>query len=40
MLDLVFFTPEQLDTMKTGEVNEAQQRRVDIWNKAKAAAGA
>lgn len=39
-LDLVFFTPEQLDTMNTGEVNEAQQRRVDIWNKAKAAAGA
>lgn len=40
MLDLVFFSPEQLDTMKTGEVNDAQQRRVDIWNKAKAAAGA
>lgn len=40
MLDLVFFTPEQLDTMKTGEVNDAQQRRVDIWNKTKAAAGA
>jgi spermidine/putrescine transport system substrate-binding protein len=40
MLDLVFFTPEQLDTMREGEVNEAQERRVDIWNKAKAAAGA
>lgn len=40
MLDLVFFTPEQIATMKTGEVNEAQQRTVDIWNKAKAAAGA
>ncbi|BDV31834.1 polyamine ABC transporter substrate-binding protein [Microbacterium terricola] len=39
-LDLVFFTPEQLATMKDGEVNEAQQRTVDIWNKAKAAAGA
>lgn len=40
MLDLVFFTPEQLETMHEGEVNEAQQVRVDIWNKAKAAAGA
>lgn len=40
MLDMVFFSPEQIATMKTGEVNEAQQRTVDIWNKAKAAAGA
>jgi spermidine/putrescine transport system substrate-binding protein len=40
MLDLVFFTPEQIETMREGEVNEAQQRRVDIWNKTKAAAGA
>lgn len=40
MLDLVFFTPEQLATMHEGEVNEAQQRRVDIWNQVKAAAGA
>ena len=40
MLDLVFFTPEQLATMQDGEVNEAQERTVDIWNKAKAAAGA
>lgn len=40
MLDLVFFTPEQITTMKTGEVNDAQQRTVDIWNKAKAAASA
>lgn len=40
MLDLVFFTPEQIETMRDGEVNEAQQRTVDIWNKAKAAAGA
>lgn len=40
MLDLVFFSPEQLDTMDNGAVNEAQERRVDIWNKAKAAAGA
>ncbi|MGI9824117.1 extracellular solute-binding protein, partial [Agromyces sp. Marseille-Q5079] len=40
LLGLVFFTPEQLETMHDGEVNEAQQRTVDIWNKAKAAAGA
>jgi spermidine/putrescine transport system substrate-binding protein len=40
MLDLVFFTPEQLETMHTGEVNEAQQRSVEIWDKMKAAAGA
>ncbi len=40
MLDLVFFSPEQIDTMQTGEVNDNQQRTVDIWNKAKAAAGA
>lgn len=40
MLDLVFFTPAQLETMVDGEVNEAQSRTVDIWNKAKAAAGA
>jgi spermidine/putrescine transport system substrate-binding protein len=40
MLDLVFFTEEQISTMQDGEVNEAQQRTVDIWNKAKAAAGA
>ncbi|MCD2443264.1 spermidine/putrescine ABC transporter substrate-binding protein [Agromyces sp. SYSU K20354] len=40
MLDLVFFTPEQIATMREGEVNDAQQARVDIWNKTKAAAGA
>lgn len=40
MLDLVFFTPEQLDMMHTGEVNDAQQRSVEIWDKMKAAAGA
>nr|WP_274635933.1 spermidine/putrescine ABC transporter substrate-binding protein [Microbacterium bovistercoris] len=40
MLDLVFFTPDQLATMKDGEVNSAQTRTVDIYNKAKAAAGA
>lgn len=40
MLDLVFFSPEQIATMHTGEVTSAQQRTVDTWNKAKAAAGA
>lgn len=40
MLDLVFFSPEQVETMHTGEVTSAQQRIVDIWNKAKAAASA
>ena len=40
MLDFVFFTPEQLATMQDGEVNEAQERTIDIWNKTKAAAGA
>jgi spermidine/putrescine transport system substrate-binding protein len=40
MLDMVFFTPEQLATMQDGEINEAQERNVEIWNKLKAAAGA
>ena len=40
MLDLVFFTPEQIETMHEGEVNEAQERVVEIWNTMKAAAGA
>jgi len=40
MLDFVFFTPEQLATMHEGEVNEASERVVDIYNKMKAAAGA
>jgi len=39
-LDLVFFSDEQVKTMDPGAVNEAQQRLVDIWNKAKAASGA
>jgi spermidine/putrescine transport system substrate-binding protein len=39
-LDLVFFSDEQVATMDAGAVNEAQQRLVDIWNKAKAASGA
>lgn len=40
MLDLVFFTPEQLATMQEGELTEAQERIVQIWNTTKAAAGA
>jgi spermidine/putrescine transport system substrate-binding protein len=40
MLDLVFFTPEQIATMHEGAVTEAQGRIVEIWNAMKAAAGA
>jgi spermidine/putrescine transport system substrate-binding protein len=39
-LDMVFFSDEEVATMDPGAVNEAQQRLVDIWNKAKAASGA
>ncbi len=39
-LDMIFFTPEQVNTMEEGAVNSAQQRLVDIYNKAKAKAGA
>lgn len=39
LLELVFPPPEELAKMTAGEVNEAQQRRVDIVNKTKAAAG-
>ena len=39
-LDMVFFTPEQVATMKNGEITSAQQRHVDIWNKVKAKAAA
>lgn len=39
-LDMIFLTPAQVSTMEDGAVNEAQQREVEIWNKAKAAAGA
>jgi spermidine/putrescine transport system substrate-binding protein len=38
--DLIFFTPEEVKTMQAGAVNEAQDRLVDIYNKAKAKAGA
>ena len=40
MLDLVFFTPEQVATMEDGKLTEAQDRIVEIYNKMKAAAGA
>jgi spermidine/putrescine transport system substrate-binding protein len=39
-LDIVFFDDDQIATMRAGEVNEAQQRQIDIWNKMKATAGA
>ncbi len=39
-LEMVFFSPEQLSTMTNGLLNESQERRVDIWNKMKAKAGA
>jgi spermidine/putrescine transport system substrate-binding protein len=38
-LDMVFFTPDQVATMHAGAVNSAFDRLVDIYNKAKAAAG-
>ena len=40
MLDMVFFTPAQLATMKNGELNENQDRVVALWTAMKAAAGA
>jgi spermidine/putrescine transport system substrate-binding protein len=40
LLDLVFFSQDQLDSMVEGAVNDAQQRNVDIYNALKAAAGA
>ncbi len=38
-LDIVFFSEEQVAMMEPGSVNEAQARRVEIYNKFKAAAG-
>lgn len=38
-LDIVFYTPEQVATMESGELNSAQERRVEIYNKFKSAAG-
>ena len=36
--DMIFFTEEQVATMKTGAVNSAQDRIVEITDKAKAKA--
>ncbi len=38
MLDLVFFSPDQVESMHTQVLGEQQQRIVDIWDKTKAAA--
>jgi spermidine/putrescine transport system substrate-binding protein len=38
--DLIFFTPEQLETMREQELNDSQTVRVEIYNEMKAAAGA
>jgi spermidine/putrescine transport system substrate-binding protein len=39
-LEMVFFTDDEVATMQPGETNTALDRQVDIYNKAKAAAGA
>jgi spermidine/putrescine transport system substrate-binding protein len=38
-LDLIFFTPDQVATMEAGILNSAQDRRVEIFQKFKSAAG-
>lgn len=38
--ELIFFTDEQLGTMREQELNDSQTTRVEIWNEMKAAAGA
>ena len=38
--DMIFFTPEQLETMHEQELNDSQTTRVEIYNEMKAAAGA
>ncbi len=38
-LDMIYFTPEQLEAMEGGIVNSAQNRKVEIYNNVKAAAG-
>jgi len=38
--EMIFFTDEQLATMKNGAVNEAQDRRTEVYDKLKAAASA
>lgn len=39
MLDLIFFSDEQVATMESGELNSSQNKHVEISNKMKAAAG-
>jgi spermidine/putrescine transport system substrate-binding protein len=40
-LDMIFFSPEQLKNMEEGIISDAtQNRKVDIYNAVKAAAGA
>jgi spermidine/putrescine transport system substrate-binding protein len=39
-LDMIFYTPAQVATMKTGVINEATQTKVNIMNTVKAAAAA
>lgn len=38
--DMIFFSPEQLETMHEQELNDSQTTRVSIYNEVKAAAGA
>ena len=38
--EMIFFTEEQLATMKNGAVNKAQDRRTEVYDKLKAAASA
>lgn len=40
LLDMIFFTDDQLATMKEQTLNDSQTVRVEIWNEMKAAAGA
>jgi spermidine/putrescine transport system substrate-binding protein len=37
--DMIFFTDDQVATFRAGAVNSAFDREVEIYNKAKAAAG-
>ena len=37
-LDVIFFTPDQLATLETGEINSAEQRLIEIYGKTKAKA--
>jgi len=39
-LDMIFFTPEQLESMHEQVLNDSLSTRVEIYNEVKAAAGA